>query len=153
GNWAPGPLRPAARPERGIDVKLPQMSVAADKEIIIPVSVERAADKGIISYEFDLRYDPSVMQPLAEPVDVAGTVSRGLTIVTNANEPGLLRVVVYGPLPIEENGTLLNLRFTAVRAGGSVSPMTFERIMFNEGETLVTVNEGIITTLHRESYH
>ena len=72
------------------------MTAPTDKEISIPVNVQGVADKGIISYEFDLRYDPAMIQPLENPVDVAGTVSRGLSVVTNAVEPGLLRVVVYG---------------------------------------------------------
>ena len=114
----------------------------AEKEIVVPVNVQGAADKNIISYEFDLRYDPSIMQPQELPVDVAGTVSRGLSVVTNAIEPGLLRVVVYGPMPIDSDGVLLNLRFTAIGKSGSVSPLTWERIMFNEGEPRVMVSEG-----------
>ncbi len=129
-------------PVKNIAVEMPQMTVPPDKEIIIPVSVQGVADKQIISYEFDLRYDPSVIQPLENPVDVAGTVSRGLSVVVNPYEPGLLRVVIYGALPIDENGVLLNLRFTAVGASGSVSPLTWERIMFNEGESLVTATDG-----------
>jgi len=83
-----------------------------------------------------------VIQPQADPVDLAGTVSRGLSVVTNAKEPGLLRVVVYGPMPIDENGVLLNLRFTAVGKSGLVSPLTWERIMFNEGEPAITATDG-----------
>jgi len=115
---------------------------AAEKEIVVPVSVEGVAGKEIISYEFDLRYDPSVVQPLENPVDVAGTVSRGLMVVTNATEPGLLRVVVYGPMPMDDDGVLLKLRFMAVGNAGSVSPLVWERIMFNEGESGVTVVDG-----------
>ncbi|MFN0278762.1 MAG: cohesin domain-containing protein [Pyrinomonadaceae bacterium] len=177
GNWAAGPLRPAgggaARsglaasrkgeafpliggqspemqgPERGIAVGLPSVRGSVEKEIVIPVSVRGVADKGIISYEFDLRYDPAVIQPLAEPVDVAGTVSRGLSVVTNASEPGLLRVVVYGAFPIDSDGVLLNLRFTTVGAAGSVSSLAFERIMFNEGDSLVMVTDGRAEVLAR----
>ena len=129
-------------PERGIEVELPQIGATFDKETVIPVSVRDIADKGVISYEFNLRYDPLVLQPLGDAIDLKGTVSRGLSVVTNATEPGLLRVVVYGPLPIDENGILLNLRFTAVGAVGSVSPLTFERIIFNEGEPRISVASG-----------
>jgi hypothetical protein len=128
--------------EKPITITAQPVVSAADKGIIVPVSVQGAADKGIISYEFNLRYDPSVIQPMAEPVDVAGTVSRGLMVVTNPNEPGLLRVVVYGPLPIDENGVLLNLRFTAVGAVGSISYLKFENLIFNEGEPRVSVTDG-----------
>ncbi len=137
-------LRDSQGPERGVTITLPNIEAASDKDIIVPVNVQGAADKGIISYEFDLRYDPSVIQPLPDPADVAGTVSRGLSVVTNATEPGLLRVVVYGAMPIDENGVLLNLRFTAVGAAGSVSPLTFERIMFNEGDPPVTAVDGML---------
>ncbi|MFN0276971.1 MAG: cohesin domain-containing protein [Pyrinomonadaceae bacterium] len=126
----------------GIAIEFPTLTSAVDKEIVVPVSVQGVADKGIISYEFDLRYDPAVIQPLAEPVDVVGTVSRALSVVTNGNEPGLLRVVVYGAFPIDSDGVLLNLRFNAVGARGSASALTFERIMFNEGETQVALSDG-----------
>jgi len=128
-------------PERSIDVRLPHLAVATDKTIVVPVSVQNAAGKELISYEFDLRYDPSVIQPMAQPVELRGTVSRGLVVVTNGNEPGLLRVVVYGAASIGD-GVLLNLRFSAVGSPGSVSFLFFERIMFNEGESQVSVTNG-----------
>ena len=131
-------------PERAIAVDISNVAAPVGKEIVVPVNVHGVANKGVISYEFNLRYDPSVIQPQAEPVDVAGTVSRGLSVVTNASEPGLLRVVMYGAIPIDENGILLSLRFTAVGAAGSVSPLTWERIMFNEGDPRVSTTNGQI---------
>jgi uncharacterized delta-60 repeat protein len=152
GNWTnPGArsarnrqLSVGTSQENNITIELPQISVPADKEIILPVNIQGAANKEIISYEFDLRYDPAVIQPLEDPVDLTGTASRGLSAVVNANEPGLLRVVVYGALPIYENGLLLNLRFMAVGKSGSISPILFDRIMFNEGKPSVTAADGKI---------
>ncbi len=153
GNWSNTDSRPAGSgggrqvplgsQKTEIAVDLPKIS-AGHGDVTIPVNVQGAADKGIISYEFDLRYDASVIQPLAEPVDVKGTASRGLSVVSNVQEPGLLRVVVYGPMPIDRNGLLMNLRFTVVGSTGSVSPLTFERIMFNEGDPAVTSSDGQI---------
>ena len=142
GNWAPGNARPAQGPEKTTAVAAPSLVTPADNEVIIPVAVTGAVNKGIISYEFDLRYDPTVIQPQADPVDLARTASRGLTAVANPNEPGLLRVVMYGAYPIYGNCVLLNLRFTAVGAPGSVSPLTWERIMFNEGDPGTTASDG-----------
>ncbi len=147
GNWTitgARPVRSGNGPERATSVNLPNLEIPPGTEVIVPVSVEGAINKEIVSYEFDLRYDPSVLQPLPDPVDVAGTVSRGLSVVTNATEPGLLRVVVYGAMPIDDNGVLLNLRFTTVGASGSVSPLTWERIMFNEGDPRTTVTDGLV---------
>ena len=149
GNWVDGRPRPVGSrqlaeggEQTDISVELPKV-LTGDKEIVIPVSVQGVANKGIIAYEFDLRYDPAVIQPQAEPVDLAGTVSRGLISITNIIEPGLLRVVMYGPMPIEENGVLLNLRFTAVGTSGSASTLIWERIISNEGEA-ATATDGKI---------
>jgi hypothetical protein len=142
GKWKVESVR--SGPQRDAAVGLPQIESAAGKEIIVPVTVHGAAQKGVISYEFDLRYDPSVIQPLVEAADVNGTASRSLSVVTNSTEPGLLRVVVYGATPINDNGVLLNLRFTAIGAPGSVSPISFERIMFNEGDPRVSTSDGQI---------
>lgn len=137
-----------AEPEDGevaagnVLVELPRIDATPEKEIVVPVNLTGLANKGVVSYEFDLRYDPLVLQPLGDVANVKGTASRGLSVVVNPNEPGLLRVVVYGAYPIDENGVLLNLRFTAVGAAGSVSPISFERIMFNEGEPRVSVANG-----------
>jgi hypothetical protein len=153
GNWTNTGARPAERsgagvsstgPVRNVTVTLPKVDAVADKEILVPVKIDNAADRGIMSYEFNLKYDPSIIQPLTTPVALTGTTSRGLTAVTNAKEPGLLRVVVYGPMPIDADGVLLDLRFAAVGAPGSSSPLTWERITFNEGEPRVNTTDGQI---------
>ena len=83
-----------------------------------------------------------VVMPSIKSVGVAGTVSGRLSFAVNATEPGILRVAVYGPSPIDENGVLLNLKFTAVGAPGSMSPLTWERLVFNEGDPLVNTSNG-----------
>lgn len=144
GNWTDDGVlpRPADRPASTTAVEAPRLSAPAGGEIRVPVRVNGAANKDIISYEFSLRYDPNVIQPQIDPVDLAGTVSRGLTAVANGAEPGLLRVVIYGAIPVEGDGVLLNLKFSAVGAPGTVSPLTWERIMFNEGDPGTLVTDG-----------
>jgi uncharacterized delta-60 repeat protein len=145
GSWNPATHpRPALGPEKNISVEIPRATASTDKEIIIPVNVQGTSGKDVISYEFELRYDPTVIQPLAEPFDVTRTLSRALMVVTNPNEPGLLKIIVYGPMPIEGDGVLLNLRFAAVGKPGSVSPLRWERVMFNEGEPRVSTTDGRI---------
>ncbi|MBK8466116.1 MAG: carboxypeptidase regulatory-like domain-containing protein [Chloracidobacterium sp.] len=144
GNWVNSGARPAndSGPQKSAVVKAADMLVAADSDIIIPVKIQSAANKGIISYEFDLQYDPLVIQPQANPVSLNRTVSRGLSAIANAAEPGLLRVTVFGPMPINADGTLLNLRFTAVGAPGAATPLTWERLLLNEGDPQVIVADG-----------
>ena len=91
GNWNPAVHpRPALGPERSTTVTMPSLVTPADSEVIVPISVSNAANKEVISYEFDLRYDPTVIQPQADAASVAGTVSRGLSVVANPYEPGLV---------------------------------------------------------------
>jgi uncharacterized delta-60 repeat protein len=152
GNWTNTGARPISSvqnqvgrgPEKRIIVDLPKIESAVGKEMIIPITVQGIAGKDVISYEFDLRYDPSIIKPQPDPIKLNDSVSRGLSVVTNATEPGLLRVVVYGPIPITADGVLLNLRFTAVGKPDSVTPVTLERIMFNEGEPGITATGGEI---------
>ncbi len=142
GNWANNGTRPVNGPVRTTSVEAPRVSAPTGGQVNLPVTVRGASGKGIIAYEFALRYDPSVIQPQADPVDLTATVSRGLSAVANAAEPGLLRVVVYGPMPIDGNGVLLNLRFTAVGEPGAGSDLSWERIIFNEGDPGTMVTDG-----------
>lgn len=145
GNWTNTGARPTAIVTADSPaVAAPRLSTTANSEIVIPVSVENVINKGVIAYEFELRYDPSVIQPTSQPVGVVGTVSRGLIAVARADEPGLLKVAVYGPMPIDSNGLLLNLHFIAVGTPGAASPLTWERFMFNEGDTATLTADGQI---------
>ena len=144
GNWNNTGARPVGDAEKSIAIDVPHLVTLTNSEVIVPISIKGAGEKGIISYEFDLRYDPSVIQPQENPVDVTGTVSRRLMTVANPYEPGLLRVVVYGPIPIDADGILLNLRFTVVGATDSASPLTIERIMFNDIDAIDSVTNGEI---------
>ena len=144
GNWTNISPRPAGGPERSTAVSAANLVAAPGSEFTVPITVQGAANKGIISYEFDLRYDPTVIQPQSDAAVLRGTVSRGLSVVVNSEKPGLLRVVVYGPIPIAENGVLLNLRFTAVGQAGAISPLTWERMTFNEGDPMTSVSDGQI---------
>lgn len=146
GNWTNSGARAAlgGGPIKGTTIEAPRLVAKAGDEIVIPVGVQRIEKRGIIAYEFDLRYDPNVIQPQENAVDLAGTVSRSLSVAVNAEEPGFLRVAVYGPMAITSSGILLNLRFTAVGSSGLVSPLIWERLMLNEGSPLVSITNGQI---------
>lgn len=145
GNWGdPSPFRLSVGPERSTAVAIESVSVRSDGEVIVPVTINGAANKDIIAYEFDLRYDPTVLQPQKIAVDLSKSVSLGLTAMINGEQPGSLRVVVYGAIPIDQDGVLLDLRFVAVGPAGSVSSLAFERMLLNEGEPRVSVTDGRI---------
>jgi hypothetical protein len=142
GNWAPSAARIAVGAERSVSVMLPDILARTGDEMVIPVRVSGASSKNIISFEFDLQYDPAVLQPVTEPVDVTATASRGLSVAANPAEPGLLKVALYGAEPIDGNALLLNLRFRTIGKVGAASPLTWQRIMFNEGDPQVNAGNG-----------
>lgn len=147
GNWTnsgPRPFDRSPSKKNAVAITAPTIASPVNGEIMIPVTIQGAAGKGIISYEFDLRYDPAVIQPAAEPVDLTDTASRGLFDVVNRSEEGLLRVVMYGPIPIDGNGLLIKLRFVGVGAQGSASSLVWERLLLNDGELPTFVTDGRI---------
>lgn len=150
GNWNNTGARPVGERQssgvsesgKSIVVNVPNMLTTAGSEVVIPVEVQEAANKGIISYEFTLRYDSSVLQPAAIPVDLTGTVSSELSFAVNAEQPGILKVAVYGALPIDADGILLNLRFTVIGKPGSTSRLSWTHLMFNEDEMPMMAADG-----------
>jgi len=50
-------------------------------------------------------------------------------------------------MPIDADGVLLNLRFIAVGKLGSSSSLTWERIVFNDGDPAVEAINGSIELL------
>jgi hypothetical protein len=67
-----------------------------------------------------------------------------MSIAVNAEQPGVLRVAVYGPMPIQGSGVLFNLNFVAVGAPGSATPLSLDKMMFNEGEPKTFVSDGAV---------
>ena len=137
-----GEQRSVGGPERATAVRVQNVVAPAGTDVVVPVNVSGAANKGITAYQFDLRYDPSVIQPTADAVTLAGTVSDGYSVVFNPYQPGLLRVAVYGVMPLSDAGTLFKFRFTAVGDPLRVSPLTIENFMFNEGGIRTNVVNG-----------
>ncbi len=149
GNWTDSGSRPFNNSVQRVSVNAPELLIESGREVTIPIQVTGVANKGILSYEFDLRYDPLVIRPQVNSVDLMGTVSNKLAAVANIMTPGLLRIAVYGPTSLSKDGVLLNLKFIAVGPPSSVSPLTWERVLFNEGDPRVTASNGQIILSER----
>lgn len=144
GNWQDTGARSIVASENSTAIRIPSLEAPANNEFVVPLMIENAANKNVISYEFDFRYDPTVIRPLENPIDVKGTVSRGFFVVSNVESDGLLRIAAYGPLPLAANGILLNLRFRSLHSEGAVSPLVFERMLLNEGDPAAIATSGLV---------
>jgi Tol biopolymer transport system component len=117
-----------------VTAALPSLKVGVDQSIVVPVTIKFQGEvPAIQAYQFELVYDPLVLQLQSAPLDLAGTLSSGLASVANGQVPGRLRVAVYGARSITDAGTLINLKFRVVGRAGSSSALSFTNLMFNEG--------------------
>ena len=141
GNWIPptsfSPLAPSEfkneAPNVTINVTAPAVNKMVGSSFAVPVTVSDTTGAGIISWQFDLLYNPAIITPQVSPIDTAGTLGSGFAVTVNALTPGLLKVVLFGSTPISGSGTLFNFKFTAVGSNGQTSPLTWQNFMFNEG--------------------
>ena len=139
GSWTAPPPPPAADSELTgeaadlLQIAAPQMRAAAGTTFTVPIKIGDTTGLGIRSYDFELHYDPAVLEPAEAAASVAGTVSGGRVLTFNANEKGVLKVVTFGDVPFEGEGELLNLHFNAVGVADSKSVLRWERFVLNEG--------------------
>jgi hypothetical protein len=144
GNWNDPTPEPGGRSSlKPVDITAGTAQVTPKSAITIPVSL--AGDmtgRGVVSYQFELTYNPKVVEPQAVPVEIADTMSSRLFVTANTETVGVIRVVVFGAAPLESKGLLLNLKFTALGETGSSSPLAFQNFMFNEGEIRSATIDG-----------
>jgi hypothetical protein len=128
-------------PESLVPVRLPQMTSQNGTFIEIPVNVGNVTNRGAVSFDFAVLYNPAVLQPVSSPIIQTGTMSQGYTLSANVSQPGRLRVGAYGLTPLSGEGNLLRMRFEVIGAPGANTSLQWENFFFNEGDP-ATVNTG-----------
>jgi hypothetical protein len=113
-------------------VNAPVATVSPAAVFYLPVTVTDLTGLNVLSYQFDLRFDPSVVQLQPTTLDASGTLSSGMFIIWNEPTPGRLLGSAYRATPLSGSGTLIKIGFTAVGPIGSVSPLHWESFFFNE---------------------
>jgi hypothetical protein len=149
GNWTPPTVfAPAAEVKDDlvpatVGVTAPTLSVGTSSNIAANIIVQDTTGRGIISYQYDIAYNPAVLTPDTVPCDVGGTISGAMLPTCNVVTPGLLKVAVFGTVPIAGGGPLMRLRFNVIGAPGTSSPLDVQNFLFNEDPSLLgTVTDG-----------
>lgn len=137
-------------PEGGVTVQaaVPPQNAVIGSNFDVPAIVSNLTGEGVISYQFRINFNPAVIVPQANPVDVTGTISNGRSVTVNDTVPGQLIVVVFGANPMSGAGTLFNFKFTAVGPALSNTPLTWSNFMFNEGTPTATTTNGQINLIN-----
>jgi hypothetical protein len=102
---------------------------------------ELTAADDVISFEFDVTFDPTVIDITGASTD--GTLSDGFTVVVNEVAAGQVRVAAAGTSEIAGEGTLINLVADLLQAGES--DLTISNLVFNEGAPVLAAIAGRIS--------
>lgn len=121
------------------------MEAERGREVTVPFRIDNLGDKMVGSYQFDIEYDPSVIEPVALASDIAGTRSEGMTILSNSPEEGLLKVAAYSAFPVSGDGVYVYLKFRTIGAVGSTTQVTIKEFRFNDGSDEVFAKGGRVS--------
>ncbi|MBS1793304.1 MAG: hypothetical protein JSS81_05590 [Acidobacteria bacterium] len=128
-----------------VSVSLPSFNASPGTTVAVPVTVGDLTGRNAISFDFEVRFDPAVLRPVAAaPTSNAGTLSSSFVITANPNLSGRLLVSGFNAYPLSGQGTLLNLNFEVVGQSGA-TPLTWQSFMFNEGNPASTAAAGQFT--------
>jgi hypothetical protein len=138
-----------------IPVSLPHVNAAAGSLITIPVTVGDLTGRGVISYDFQISFDPAVLQPASPAFDQAGTLSSGMLITPNTANAGHLILSAFQATNLSGSGTLVNLKFNVVGVNGQSTALTFADytdpsnifhpgFQFNEGDPPAALTNGSV---------
>ena len=157
GNWTP-PLSLAEQafaasqpkpetPAVAIQVVAPTNAELPGAAITLPITVGDMSGRGATSFDFDLLYNPAVLEPRTPMAVNANTLSSGLNVGANIITPGRLRVSGFGAQPLAGAGILVNLQFRTIGVAGTSSPLTWDPFVFNEGEPPSAMVNGRVDIL------
>ncbi len=149
GDWTSVP--PVARPAaegmarlNAVRVSLPNIKAAQGTLIKVPLGIDGLKGRGVGSFQFDVRYDPTVITPDNIAAEMSGMLSTGFSVAAHSPSPGLLKVVVYGSMPVDKDGVYLFLRFKPTGPASSETPLMIERFRLNDGKADIIPKDGAV---------
>lgn len=86
----------------------------------VEVPISAVTCEGMGALQFDLSYDPSVVE--VESVETGGALTGGM-VESEVKSPGLLGVALISGTPIDGTGELLKVQFKLVAATGGTSSL------------------------------
>ena len=139
----PADSRAVAQPQlTPVVVALPPTAQGGhNSQVMLPVTLQNVDERAIFAYQFTIRFDPSVLAALG--VSTTNTLSAAWSIAENHQTPWELTVAAFHTTPLVSSGHLLTLRFTVVGQPTMQSAMTWQTLLFNEGDPPVQVEDGI----------
>ncbi len=128
-------------------VSMPNISALPGATVEIPVNVSDLSDYEIISAQFTVGFDATVLVPAAPYIVTSGTLTgdAGWTVMSNPNNPGQIIVGGFGQYALTGAGELIRLVFDVVGEMGDQSDLVFEDFFFDEGFPAVDLVDAVFT--------
>lgn len=136
------PLAAASDAQNAVLVSLPDTSAAQGSLVSLPLRFDKLGGNLVGSYQFDIEYDPAVVEPVQGAAIVAGTNAETLSVLSNAPRPGLLKVVVYGAQTVGGDGVYANLRFNVIGGSGAATSLGIRGFRLNNAQAEVVISDG-----------
>ncbi len=141
-----------AGPAHAIAVACGNISGLAGAVVDVPVSTASVTALGVLSFQFEISYNPSVVTPTAvlETGTLPGTAgwnNATFSVLTFNASSARLSVSDAGATALTGTGPLMVLRFTLnpELLNGSSTTLGFTGFTFNEGNPPATTTNGSIT--------
>jgi len=123
-----------------VTVSLPTVTAKIGTTQSIPVTVGDLTGQGVVSYQFKVTYDPTLINVTGV---TAGALVAGWNAPTaNTGVSGQVTVAGAGTTNLSGSGVLVYLIVTTV--GKGTSPLTFAQFQFNEGTPASTTTNGSV---------
>lgn len=132
--------------QANVDVAMPDTSAFSGDTLLVPVRVSDLSGLEIYSYQFDLFYDPEVIEAIG--VDSSGTLTQiwGSAVI-NLETPGVMKLGNYGTTALSNAGVLVYLKFTLIGEMNDSTQLDVEAFAFNDVNPAAVVSDGSVKIL------
>jgi hypothetical protein len=128
-------------------VALPQsLTARPGQDVAIPITVSQLP-QGIYSFDFEIEYDTTVVEPAAPYYNTSGSLATSFSIIVNPSyTASRVKIVGYGMTALPENeGTLFTTLFKVKSsAQDGLYNLSLHNLLFNQGEIASTIQNGAI---------
>lgn len=156
GSWAPPTMFAELLPELAetkddVRVTLPQIEARTGEDVAIPIRIENISGKNVFDYQFELRFNPKVLDTGDVIASTLGTISEGLSATAFSPEEGLVKVAVYGVSAIQHDGVLLEIRLNVKGETGTTSLLEVSNVIVGDGTHRVFAKSGNLSVQDSEN--
>ena len=139
----------AGSPESAIHVSVPDTSAIAGTSIALPVFVDSLNNRGISSFDFKLKFEPSLVS--VKGIDTTATLVSGWDQFEVVLSENAVFCEMGGSFNLAGNGALLYINVETLNsAAGNSAPFNFDYFTFNQGFPPAFTTNGSISIKPRK---